>query len=506
MTLWRIDLRWRIAIALALPFVALVLQLALWPWVQPAVYFFFFPAIFFAASLGGRRAAVPASLISSLLVLYFFLPPRFSWNIHPGAIATTALFVAMGYLFGDVYDRLNRQTQIALAASEEKYQLLFETLQEGVAYCEMILDDEQRPVDWRYLEVNPAYGHITGVRDIVGRLASDAFPGILEANPQLLDSLGRVAALQEPAEFDEYLPLSTEPRWLHISATSPSSGRFVMALADITDRKLAEEAIRNLNVMLEKRVEQRTAEVTAANTELEAFAYAVSHDLRAPLRAMSGFSQALVEDCAAGLDAQGRDYLEHIVAASRNMGELIDALLLLSRTTRGEMTRDAIDISAMATSLLEERRAGKPGRIVEATVEPGLTTFGDLRMVESLMRNLIGNAWKYSKNREVAHIDVTSADIDGKRWICVTDDGAGFDPAYSDQLFKPFRRLHRQDEFAGIGIGLATVQRVVARHGGEIRAQGEVDRGAKFCFRLPDPAEKLQSSATTAGHAESPDG
>jgi len=593
--------------------------LALWPWVQPAVYFFFFPALFFAAWLGGRRAAVPASLISSLLVLYFFLPPRFSWNFHPGSIATTMLFVAMGYLFGDVYDRLNRQSQLALAASEEKYQLLFETLQEGVAYCEIILDEEQRPVDWRYLEVNPAYSHLTGIHHMVGRLASEALPSILEANPNLLDNLGRVAALQEPADFDECLPLSPEPRWLHISATSPSAGRFVMALADITDRRLAEqdlaaaelryrtlfesliegvaycemffddrgdpvdwiyldvneafaritglqgikgkrvsealpglresnpevfeiygavarsgepaefetyvpvlpqgqwlhisvscpseghfvaafaditerknaeEALRNLNVVLEERVEQRTAEVTATNTELEAFAYAVSHDLRAPLRAMSGFSQALVEDCADELDAQGREYLQRIIAASRSMGELIDALLLLSRTTRGDMARDSIDISAMATSLLDERRAGRPERVVEASVEPGLTTFGDLRMVESLMRNLIGNAWKYSKNREVAHIAVASAEIDGERWICVSDDGAGFDPAYSDQLFKPFRRLHRQDEFAGIGIGLATVQRVVARHGGEIRAEGEADRGAKFCFRLPEPAEK----------------
>jgi PAS domain S-box-containing protein len=519
----------------------------------------------------------------------------------------------------DITDR--KAAEEALAASELRYRTLFESLVEGVAYCEMIFDDDATPIDWVYLDVNASFPRITGLADVKGKRVVEAIPGIRESNPELFDIYGRVAQTGVPATFESYVPMLRGGVWFEVSVTRPSENRFVAAFADITERKNAavalqeserryrelveqtpdgifladsdghyidvnpagaellgyssdeirhvlftdvldasefhrlpgaiehmaggetlrsewlfkrkdgstfigelvgrmlpdgklqgilrdvtvrknaEEAIRNLNVTLENRVEQRTAEVTAANTELEAFAYAVSHDLRAPLRAMSGFSQALVEDCADGLDAQGRDYLQHIIAASRSMGDLIDALLLLSRATRGEMHREPVNVSGLASALLDERRTVNPERVVESEVEPGLMVFGDPRMIDSLMRNLIGNAWKYSRNEPVAHITVASTDIDGQSWICVTDDGAGFDPAYSDQLFKPFRRLHRQDEFNGIGIGLATVQRIVARHGGEIRADGEVGKGASFCFRLSAPTQPSQDDPEMPGHA-----
>ena len=245
---------------------------------------------------------------------------------------------------------------------------------------------------------------------------------------------------------------------------------------------------REMNRVLEHRVELRTAEVTAANHELEAFAYAVSHDLRAPLRAMSGFCRALEEDYGAQLDETAHTYMDHIIQASHNMGDLIDGILLLSRSTRGEIEREPIDISAMSEKLIDAQRDAHPERTFASEIAQGLTCVGDPRMIEVVLQNLINNAAKYSSKTEGARIEVSSEEREGKTWICVTDNGAGFDPRYIESLFEPFRRLHRQDEFPGIGIGLATVQRIVNRHGGQIRAEGEPDRGAKFCFWLPEGA------------------
>jgi len=276
-------------------------------------------------------------------------------------------------------------------------------------------------------------------------------------------------------------------RYYENSLYSPRRGQFACIFTDITDRKLAEEQIRQLNAELEVRVEQRTTELKAANQELDAFAYAVSHDLRAPLRAMSGFSQALTEDYSEQLNDEARDYLNEINTASRRMGDLIDGILTLSRCTRGELRRDDVDISAMATRLLEEMFHSEPKRKVTWRVDDKLKAYGDERMLEAVMRNLLGNAWKYSAKKPDANIRVF-ADLhvhDGLSGFCVADNGAGFDMAHADRLFKPFQRLHRQDEFTGMGVGLATVQRIVHRHGGNIEATAKPGEGATFCFTLP---------------------
>jgi PAS domain S-box-containing protein len=254
---------------------------------------------------------------------------------------------------------------------------------------------------------------------------------------------------------------------------------------DIDALKAAESALREINATLEARVALRTAELTAANRELETFAYAVSHDLRAPLRSMSGYSQALQEDFGASLQGQAKSYLDHIAAAVHKMGELIDGLLALSRSTRGELRQDRVDLSALARQRLGELAEAEPGRRVAVEVEDGIIVQGDERMLASALVNLLDNAWKYTGATAAPSIRVHRGEVGGVRGFCVSDNGAGFDMAHAERLFKPFQRLHRQEEFPGIGIGLATVQRIVHRHGGAIAAHAVPGNGATFCIALP---------------------
>jgi signal transduction histidine kinase len=248
-----------------------------------------------------------------------------------------------------------------------------------------------------------------------------------------------------------------------------------------------EENLRELNVHLEERVDERTSQLEATNQELEAFAHSVSHDLRAPLRAIDGFSQILIEDHGDSLEEDGRESLERVRAAAQRMGHLIDALLALSRVNRHEMQIDDVDLRGMAADIVSRFREEEPQRHVEVTLAPGLTARGDPGLLEVLLGNLLGNAWKFTGNSEDAHIEFAEARRDGHRVFFVRDDGAGFDMAFADKLFIPFQRLQGPQEFPGTGIGLATVQRIVSRHGGRIWAEGVVGQGATFFFTLGTP-------------------
>jgi light-regulated signal transduction histidine kinase (bacteriophytochrome) len=226
-----------------------------------------------------------------------------------------------------------------------------------------------------------------------------------------------------------------------------------------------------------------------SNRELEAFSYAVSHDLRAPLRSVAGFSQAALEDYGPKLDAKGRQYLELASEAASEMGQLIDDLLGLSRVGRAEMALQPVDLSTVAIAVVEELRRAEPGRRAEVEIASGLVARGDPTLLRLVMENLLNNAWKFTSHRPVARIAFGHRTSRGKDAFFVTDDGAGFDMAYVDKLFHPFQRLHRTSEFPGTGIGLATVQRILRRHGGEAWAEGAVEKGATVYFTIPGREE-----------------
>ncbi len=238
------------------------------------------------------------------------------------------------------------------------------------------------------------------------------------------------------------------------------------------------------NDQLEQRVRQRTDQLQAANKELESFSYSVSHDLRGPLRTIDGFSLALAEDHRDKLDSQALDYIQRIRNATQRMGTLIDDLLNLSRVTRSEMHRQRVDLSAMARSLAAELVANDHGRQVEWVIANGIEASGDSRLLQIVMDNLIGNAWKYTSKHDRGRIEFGQKQGNDGLVYFVKDDGAGFEQNYAGRLFGAFQRLHAMTEFPGTGVGLATVQRIIHRHGGLVWAEGAVEKGATFYFTL----------------------
>jgi signal transduction histidine kinase len=247
---------------------------------------------------------------------------------------------------------------------------------------------------------------------------------------------------------------------------------------------LLNSQLRDVNEDLELRVEERTRELEASNKELEAFSYSVSHDLRAPLRTIDGFSLALQEDFSDGLDDQGRDYISRVRNGVQRMGTLIDALLQLSRVTRSELQRERIDLTQLATVVFNEIHALDPGRTVTWDAEPGVLAEVDPRLTRIALENLIGNAWKFTGRTPKATISFGSSLRDGQTVYFIRDNGAGFDMQYVDRLFTAFQRLHGDRDFKGSGIGLATVSRIIHRHHGSIWAEGSPEQGATFFFTL----------------------
>lgn len=366
--------------------------------------------------------------------------------------------------------------------SEERFRLLVDGVKE---YAILMLDPEGNVLSW-----NAGAERLIGYRteEILGLPISRFYPD--DAPAFAAEEALAVAARDGHFREEGWRIRKDGTRfWADVTLTAlrdrgGALRGFAKITHDMTERRAADEQIRVLNAELEQRVRVRTEELARAVKELEAFSYSVSHDLRAPLRAIDGFSRALLGHGADRLDDEGRHFLDRIRAGARRMSELIDDLLLLSRVSRSEIRRGPIDIGEIAGGIVAELRRRDPGREVAVRIADDMKATGDRRLLTIALDNLIGNAWKFTSRKTPARIEVGGEARQGETVYFVRDDGAGFDMAYADKLFGAFQRLHDTAEFEGTGIGLATAQRVVARHGGRIWAEGRPDHGATFFFTL----------------------
>jgi PAS domain S-box-containing protein len=381
----------------------------------------------------------------------------------------------------DISER--RKAEEDLKASERKYRELFDGMSAGVT----VYEARDAGEDFIIRDFNRAGERITRVArdEVLGRSVLEVFPGVRDFG--LLAVFRRVCETGHPEHHESALYKDERISFFAENYVYKlPSGEIVAVYDDITVRKKAEEEIRTLNLDLEKRVAERTNQLEAANRELEAFAYSVSHDLRAPLRGIDGWSQALLEDCHEILNDDGRLYLDRIRKQTQQMGEIIDALLELSRVSRAEMRLQAVDLSSMVGGIAEKLQEDQPERKADFVIEQGICVRADKRLMEIALFNLLDNAWKFAGKQPFARIEFGKKEIDGQVAFFIGDNGAGFDMAYRHKLFGAFQRLHRPSEFPGTGVGLATVQRIVHRHGGRIWAEAEGGRGATFYFTVQE--------------------
>jgi PAS domain S-box-containing protein len=363
-----------------------------------------------------------------------------------------------------------RRAEEVLSASEVRYRRLFETAKDGI----LILDAETGMI----VDVNPFLIEMLGFlhEQLTGKAIWEIglFKDIAsnKANFMELQRQGYVRYEDLPLETVDGRRIEVE----FVSNVYTVNHQKVIQcnIRDITDRIRAQDKLKKALLDLER-----------SNKELEVFSYSVSHDLRAPLRSINGFSEALLEEYADKLDMQGKDFLQRVCAASRHMGELIEGLLNLSRVARAPLHQQAMDLSAMARSIANELRQRQPERQVEFVIAEGVMGNGDLHLLEIVLENLLSNAWKFTEKHPRARIEFGVMQKEDETVYFVRDDGAGFDMAYVDKLFGAFQRLHTKNDFEGTGIGLATVQRIIHRHGGRVWAEGGVEKGATFYFTLP---------------------
>jgi PAS domain S-box-containing protein len=377
-----------------------------------------------------------------------------------------------------------KRAPVQLKTNENKFRLFIENTMDCIWMMDLKLT-------FRY--INPAVFNMLGytVDEWIGSHLSDHFPSEeMQAMKRLIETeltkkTNRNGVILETSIFKkdgDLIPVEISSKIFFNSAGQPVG--FQGTTRDITRRKCVEKGIKRLNENLEHQLIEQTAQLKAANKELEAFAYSVSHDLRAPLRSIDGFSKALLEDYKDILDETGRDYLRRVRENGKRMGELIEDMLKLSQTLRCEMIKESVDLSAMAHSIIEELIIQEKHREVTVKIQANIVALGDSHLLRVVLVNLLGNAWKFTAKKDTARIEFGVNKENGTSVYYVKDNGAGFDMAYSEKLFLAFQRLHSNLEFPGSGVGLATVARIIQRHGGHVWAEGKPNQGAIFFFTL----------------------
>ena len=415
------------------------------------------------------------------------------WRLRKGGVrflaevVITALRDGNGRLRGfakitrDITER--RKAEETLRQSEERFRLMIEGVKD---YAIFMLDPKGHIASWNE-GARRAKGYEAS--EIIGKhfsifYAKDA---IAAGHPQ--HEL-EVAAVEGRYEEEGWRFRKDGTRfWASVVITAIRAPHgellgFTKVTRDLSDKVAAEESLRRLAADLDLRVRQRTKELIAANEELEAFSYSVSHDLRAPLRALDGFSKILLSGAAEKLNDEEKDLFQRIRAAAQRMGQLIDDMLEFSRLSRAPLSKEPVDVSSDAEEVVSELRKAEPAREVDVHIAPGMRGIGDRRLLHIVLQNLLGNAWKFSRKQAKPRIELGCSETTGTTVFFVRDNGAGFDMKYSSKLFTPFQRLHSAREFEGTGIGLATVNRIIHRHGGRIWTESEPGKGTTFYFTL----------------------
>jgi len=382
------------------------------------------------------------------------------------AIIETGLTKPYHLLFRNLHER-----ETALRASEERYHSLFKNMSEGFALHEILCDEQETPCDYRFLDVNPAFETLTGIRreQIIGKRMKEVLP---DEDPIWIRRYGEVALTGGPVHFEHYA--KTLKQYFDVFAYCPAPRHFAVIFMDITDRKRAETELQEKTVQLEE-----------ANKELESFSYSVSHDLRAPLRAIDGFSRIILRQQGDHFDENTRRQFNMIRDNTRMMGALIDSLLSFSRIQKASMDLSTIDMDKLASEVWGDIRQEHPERELEVEITEMLPGYGDRNLIRQVLFNLLSNAVKFTKDRKPGIIEISCYRDDHQVVYCLKDNGAGFSMAYYDKLFGVFQRLHGPEEYEGTGVGLAIVQRIISRHGGRVWAEGKVNEGAAFYFTLP---------------------